>query len=209
MAGIGGASRLIEPPAVVDQLVGSAERIAPPPHLALKSFSHLARGLDCPIEGEEFVLESLDERPHLAAMNSLSNGFFFIVALSWLLSEVCVSASAGNHLPLAIFAVGLIVMFSILGCIRLSTEMVEKAGPVFTLLLGGGILLYGLGSLKASVEAFAHLREIRGPGFLVLIETFFGSFAGSLLRLFGGVVVAGFGAITLLAARESRDVAAH
>jgi len=141
-------------------------------------------GVRSQVEGEEFVLESLEERPHLAAMNSLSNGFFFIVALSWLLCEVCVSASAGNHLPLAIFAVGLIVMFSILGCIRVSNETLEKAGPIFTLLLGGGILLYGLGSFDASV-------------------------VGALLRVLGGLVVIGFGVITLLAARDSSKDSAH
>jgi hypothetical protein len=117
-------------------------------------------------------------------MSSLSNGFLFVCALSWLLCEVCVSASMGNHVPLAIFAAGLVVMFSILGCIRVSEGTVEMAGPIFTLLIGGGILLYGLGSFDASV-------------------------IGALLRILGAFVVLGFGAITLIAALGAKRDAAH
>lgn len=143
-------------------------------------------------------------------MSSLSNGFFFVSALSWLLCEVCVSASLGNHLPLAVFTVGLVVMFSILGCIRVSNETVEMSGPIFTILIGAGILLYGFGSFTASAEAFKHLRELRGGGFGASVQAFFGSFAGTFLRLLGGAVVVGFGAIALLAARGAkREGAAH
>ncbi|MEM7602008.1 MAG: hypothetical protein AAF357_11420 [Verrucomicrobiota bacterium] len=84
-------------------------------------------------------------------MNSLSLGFIYACGLSWLLCEVCVSASNGNWLPLILFVIGFTLMFAILGCLKISDKAVETAGPVFSVVIGLGIALYGIGSFDASL----------------------------------------------------------
>ncbi len=111
-------------------------------------------------------------------MNTLSNGFLFVCGLSWLLCEVCVSASGGSYLPLILYSIGFVVMFAILGCIPLPHSAIEKAGPVFAILIGAGILLYGFGSFGAS-------------------------FAGAFFRLLGGAVMIAFGVLAILEQGES------
>lgn len=103
-------------------------------------------------------------------MNSLSLGFFYIIGVSWLLCEVCVSASGGNWTPLWFYLVGFIVMFAVLGCLPLSAKAIETAGPIFAILIGVGILAYGLGA-------------------------FGGGFLGGALRSVGGLALITFGVI--------------
>ena len=52
-------------------------------------------------------------------MNSLSLGFLYVVGVTWLLCEVCVTASGGNWTPLWLYLVGFTVMFAVLGCLPL------------------------------------------------------------------------------------------
>lgn len=84
-------------------------------------------------------------------MNSLSLGFIYATGLSWLLCEVCISASNGNWVPIILYSIGFTIMFAVLGCIKLSDKAVETAGPVFSVIIGLGIALYGVGSLDASL----------------------------------------------------------
>lgn len=114
-------------------------------------------------------------------MNSLSHGFFFLVGLSWLLCEVCFGAGAGYWTPVWLFLGGFCVMFAVMGCLPLSEKAINTAGPVFTILIGAGIVLYG-------IDAFA-------SGFL-----------GALLRLAGGGALAALGLISLLSREKA---AAH
>lgn len=100
-------------------------------------------------------------------MNSLSLGFLYATGLSWLLCEVCVSASNGNWMPLILFTIGFTLMFAILGCIKISDKAVEKAGPVFSVIIGVGIALYGVGSFEASLIGSA-LRLIGGAFMIAL-----------------------------------------
>ena len=74
-------------------------------------------------------------------MNSLSLGFVYACGLSWLLCEVCVSASNGNWIPVILYTIGFTLMFAILGCLRISDKAVETAGPVFSVVIGLGIAL--------------------------------------------------------------------
>ncbi len=106
-------------------------------------------------------------------MNSLSLGFFYICGLSWLLCETCVSASNGNWTPLILFLVLFVLMFAILGCLPISAKAVDTAGPVFAVLIGAGIIAYGVTSFDAG-------------------------FFGAAIRILGGGVVAAFGVLGIL-----------
>jgi hypothetical protein len=103
-------------------------------------------------------------------MNSLSLGFVYACGLSWLLCEVCVSASNGNWIPIILYTIGFTLMFAILGCLRISDKAVETAGPVFSVVIGLGIALYGVGSFDATI-------------------------LGSVLRLAGGAAMIALGVV--------------
>src|SRR5690606_19100293 len=91
----------------------------------------------------------------------LSLGFFYIIGVSWLLCEVCLSASGGNWTPLWVYLAGFIVMFAVMGCLPLSTKAIETAGPVFAILIGVSILAYGLGAFGGGFLGGA-LRSVVG-----------------------------------------------
>ena len=61
-------------------------------------------------------------------------------------------------------------MFAILGCLRISDKAVETAGPVFSVVIGLGIALYGVGSFDATI-------------------------LGSVLRLAGGAAMIALGVV--------------
>lgn len=100
-------------------------------------------------------------------MNSLSLGFIYACGLSWLLCETCISASNGNWLPLILFVIGFTVMFAVLGCLKISDKAVETAGPVFSVIIGLGIALYGIGSLDASI--LGSLIRLAGGAAMVVL----------------------------------------
>lgn len=76
-------------------------------------------------------------------MNSFSHGFIFLLGLCWLLCEVCVGASAGLWAPVWFYLVGLIVMFSVMGCWPMSEKGLDIAGAAFAVLIAVGIVSYG------------------------------------------------------------------
>ncbi len=100
-------------------------------------------------------------------MNSLSLGFIYVCGLSWLLCEVCVSASNGNWTPLLLFTLFFIVMFSVLGCVKISDRAVELSGPVFSILIGLGILMYALASFGDST--LGGILRIVGAAFMIVL----------------------------------------
>lgn len=100
-------------------------------------------------------------------MNSLSLGFIYACGLSWLLCETCISASNGNWLPLILYVIGFTVMFAVLGCLKISDKAVETAGPVFSVIIGLGIALYGIGSFDASILG-SLIRLAGGAAMIVL-----------------------------------------
>ena len=110
-------------------------------------------------------------------MNSLTLGFLYVCGFSWLFCEVCVSASNGAWTPLILFVIFFTVMFSVLGCIRLSDKAVNIAGPIFSILIGLGIAAYGVNAFDASV-------------------------VGAVLRLLGGSMVIALGAMAILLRRS-------
>jgi|SRR5690606_28574726 hypothetical protein len=83
-------------------------------------------------------------------MNSLSHGFLFLCGLAWLLGEVCVSAGDGFWGPLWLYLLGLTVMFSLMGCVKVSDKTINAAGPVFTGIMGASIILYAFGAFSDS-----------------------------------------------------------
>ncbi|MEX2580424.1 MAG: hypothetical protein WD342_15305 [Verrucomicrobiales bacterium] len=110
-------------------------------------------------------------------MNSLSLGFLYLIGLAWLLCEVSMSAAGGYWTPLWLYLAGFAVMFAILGCLPLSDKAINTAGPVFSVLIGLGIVLYGFGSFDENI-------------------------LGGLLRCIGGVAVAALGALGYLAEKK-------
>jgi len=118
-------------------------------------------------------------------MNTLSHGFLFLAGLSWLLGEVCVSAGAGFWTPVWLFLIGFTVMFAIMGCLPVSERTINLGGAISSLVIGGGIVLYGLGAF---------------------VDT--GFFAG-LIRLVGGGAMVVAGVVSLLQARGEKSSPAH
>lgn len=100
-------------------------------------------------------------------MNSLSLGFLYVVGVTWLLCEVCVSASGGNWTPLWFYLIGFTIMFAVLGCLPLSTRAIEIAGPIFAILIGVGILAYGFGAFGSGFVSVA-IRLIGGLALVAL-----------------------------------------
>ncbi|MCG8601322.1 MAG: hypothetical protein MI807_14360 [Verrucomicrobiales bacterium] len=99
-------------------------------------------------------------------MNSLTLGFIYVCGLSWLLCEVCVSASNGNWTPLWLFLIFFTLMFIIMGCWPMSHKAINVAGPIFTAIMGVWILMYGFGSFGATVLG-GMIRVLGGAALLV------------------------------------------
>lgn len=100
-------------------------------------------------------------------MNSLSLGFLYVVGVTWLLCEVCVSASGGNWTPLWFYLIGFTIMFAVLGCLPLSTKAIEIAGPIFSIIIGVGIVAYGVGAFGSGFLSVA-IRLIGGLALVAL-----------------------------------------
>lgn len=100
-------------------------------------------------------------------MNTLSHGFFFLCGLSWLLGEVCISASGGFWTPLWLYLLGFTVMFTVMGCLPLSEKTINTAGPIFAILLGASIALYGIAAFPGSPMG-AILRLVGAAGFVIM-----------------------------------------
>jgi hypothetical protein len=118
-----------------------------------------------------------------SVMNSMSHGFVYLSGLSWLLCEVCISASQGFWLPVIAFLIGFILMFAILGCLPLSNRAIDRIGPIFTALIAAGILYYG-------------------------VTTFSQSMVGGSLRIVGALMVLGVAVGGYLTAHQG-EKAAH
>ncbi|MDA7920288.1 hypothetical protein N9B73_00910 [Verrucomicrobiales bacterium] len=101
-------------------------------------------------------------------MNSLSLGFAYICGLSLLLTEVCIGAGNGNWTPLWLFLVFFTLMFAILGCLPLSNKAIDKAGPVFSILIGVGILAYAFGSFGAGSYLAGFLKLLSASLMVVI-----------------------------------------
>lgn len=112
-------------------------------------------------------------------MNSLTLGFLYVCGFSWLFCEVCVGASNGAWAPLILFVIFFTVMFSVLGCIRLSEKAVNTAGPIFSILIGLGIAAYGVTAFDVSL-------------------------VGAVLRLLGGGMMIALGGMAILLRRSEK-----
>lgn len=83
-------------------------------------------------------------------MNSLTLGFFYVCGFAWVLAECCVKAAAGYPLPILIFSVAFLVIFSILGCLNLSENLINLTGIVTASLLGLALFAFSFSSVMAS-----------------------------------------------------------
>lgn len=100
-------------------------------------------------------------------MNTLSHGFFFLAGLAWLLGEVCISASAGFWTPLWLYLLGFTIMFAVMGCLPLSEKTINTAGPIFAIILGAAIIIYGVAALPASPMG-GILRIVAAAGLVIM-----------------------------------------
>lgn len=75
-------------------------------------------------------------------MNSMSNGFLYTLGFGWALIECCLLAVAGSFLPLVLFALAFVVVFSVLGCIRLSDAAVDKFGSITAVVLALVLMIF-------------------------------------------------------------------
>jgi len=99
-------------------------------------------------------------------MNSLTNGFLFVTALSWVLVEAAIIASIGNWWPLGLFAVGFGLMFAILGCLPVSDRFVNVAGSAFAALLGLSLLYFSVTGFVATGFLIGFLKVLASLAFL-------------------------------------------
>lgn len=104
-------------------------------------------------------------------MNSLSNGFLYLVGYGWALTECTLCAVAGNWLPFILFFLAFAVTFSVLGCLPLSDAAVDRFGAISAALLA--ITLIGF-----TVVTFGHGQM--GLGLLKLV--------GSVIFALGALV---------------------
>ena len=100
-------------------------------------------------------------------MNSLTMGFLYLTGIGWALAECCVLASNGNWIPLSLFLAGFVLMFGILGCIRISKKAVDMWGTVFALLLAAGLVFFAFATWSTGASVLGVLKGIGAAGFVV------------------------------------------
>ncbi|MDF1815926.1 MAG: hypothetical protein P1V20_27245 [Verrucomicrobiales bacterium] len=101
-------------------------------------------------------------------MNSLTLGFLYVLGISWALAETCIIASNGNWTPLIIFLIGFILMFSILGCAKISDAAVERWGGIFAMLLAVGLVFLTFSTAMTGAVGLAVIKGIFALGFVVV-----------------------------------------
>ena len=73
-------------------------------------------------------------------------------------------------------------MFSVMGCWPMTDSKINKAGPIFTIIIGAGIVGYAISSLDASI-------------------------LGALVRFIGGGAMVALGVISFLGAKGEKEAA--
>ncbi len=101
-------------------------------------------------------------------MNSLTLGFFYVVGLSWALSETCVIASNGNWFPLIVFGLLFVLMFSVLGCLRISAKAVEVWGGIFAVALSFLLLYMAVSTAMAGATVLAVVKGVFAVAFVIV-----------------------------------------
>ena len=101
-------------------------------------------------------------------MKSLTLGFFYVLGFSWALAETCVIASNGNWIPLIVYLVLFILMFSILGCARVSDRTVEFWGAIFAVLLAVGLVFLAAQTALTGAVVMAVVKGVFSLGFVAV-----------------------------------------
>lgn len=100
------------------------------------------------------------------AMNSLSNGFLYVVGMGWALTECCLHAVAGSWTPLILFLLLFFVMFAILGCLHLSDAAINRAGTITAVLLAVSLIFF---SVETIVNGAGGLGALKLLGALIFV----------------------------------------
>jgi hypothetical protein len=100
-------------------------------------------------------------------MNSLSNGFLYVVGFGWVLAECCLVAVAGNSTPILLFLLAFVLIFSILGCLNLSDAAVNKVGALSSALLAASLVIFSIGTITAGAPVFGVLKLLAAAVFVI------------------------------------------
>jgi len=101
-------------------------------------------------------------------MNSLSNGFLYVVGFGWALTECGLVAVAGNSVPILLFLLVFVLAFSILGCLNhLSDATVNKAGAITAGILALSLVFFSIGTI-ASGSLLLGTLKLAGSAIFVL-----------------------------------------
>ncbi len=100
-------------------------------------------------------------------MNSLTLGFFYVAGISWAFTETAILASNGNWTPLILFLIYFLLMFSLLGCVRIPTRAVEILGGIFAALLAVGLVLIAIHTAVLGNVAAAAVKGVFAIGFCI------------------------------------------
>ncbi|MDF1753038.1 MAG: hypothetical protein P1U89_09710 [Verrucomicrobiales bacterium] len=100
-------------------------------------------------------------------MKSLTLGFFYVVGISWALVETCIIAANGNWTPLIIFLVGFTLMFSTLGCAKISDKSVERWGGIFAMILAIGLVFLTFHTAMTGAVGLAVVKGLFAAGFVI------------------------------------------
>lgn len=100
-------------------------------------------------------------------MNSLTLGFLYVVGFSWALCETCVMASNGNSVPIVLYTIYFLLVFSILGCARVSDRAVEIWGGIFAVMLAVGLVLMAVNTISAGAMVLGAVKMVFAAGFVI------------------------------------------
>ena len=100
-------------------------------------------------------------------MNSLSNGFLYVLGFAWVLTECSLHSVAGNHLPIYLFLLVFIVAFSVLGCLNLSDNAVNKFGSLVSVLLAVSLVIFSIGTITGGSVVIGILKLLASGVFVL------------------------------------------
>lgn len=100
-------------------------------------------------------------------MNSLSNGFLYVLGFAWALTECSLHSVAGNHWPILLYLLVFILAFSVLGCLNLSDSAVNKFGSLISAVLAVSLVVFSILTITGG-EFLIGVIKLLASGLFVL-----------------------------------------
>lgn len=113
-------------------------------------------------------------------MNSFSLGFFYICGMAWCLAECCIWAVAGNPVPAILYLVAFVLIFAILGCLKVSDRVVNLTGAVTAVGLAASLFYFSVqtGGFVGVVKIIVSLAFVLGAVASLLYSKEYGAERG-------------------------------